>query len=607
MTAPSIEEIHPASSAEGVVLSDTIHIIFDQEVDRTTVQILLEGPDTDRWSGPEQVRWDDPDTDADDDVLASPGYKGMVPGTVTFDKVDGDGNGVSAFDYTGGGAEWRAKAILTPTEPLAANTEYRVWVVGDEETGDNIISGVSTRTVFDTVRGANLGDGVVIFSGGYTGTNAEDGYTIRIKEAGDSSDKLLFQYWRTSSPLVVRELRTSLRSQLLNDGVFVIFSGEHEIDDEFSVVVQVGERMQSTYTWVFTTGSGSILAVPDDVEQSPSVPVGGWEGDSPSSTTEFTVLETIPVLRATHLDPLTIEEVIIQFSADLDESTVTDDTVTIWTEPVNGDADRIDAEGELAKTLSISDDILTIAITDAGDEDTPILVNNAVFVTLHYSIADTDGNTLGTDYEMYFTTTYTPYWASVRRIRLDLGALIVDVPDDTINLAIFEASLEAQALSFGFRSSTVSSVATFFAFARRQYVTCTAEAILLGAISGSSSAEGGGKSKRLADLQVNFGSGGQFKNLLERALGCRVKWEATLTSAAETGPGTSQKPSMVIKGRYDPDRPEFGREWEPVSTHSGIGSEYPAANIKSKNSVYYRRWRANFLGNRWGSRFVSGD
>jgi hypothetical protein len=232
---------------------------------------------------------------------------------------------------------------------------------------------------------------------------------------------------------------------------------------------------------------------------------------------------------------------------------------------------------------------------------TQLLENNIVFITLDKTIADTDGNTLGTNNEFYFTTTYTPLYSSIRRIRLDLGALLADVPDDTVNFALFEASLEAAALSFNALTFSSSSMRRFFEFARRQFVTCAAEIILLDAIGGG--ATGGGKSKRLADLQISYAGEGQFDDLLKKAVSCRIKWEATLTSAGEIGPGTSQRPSMVIKGRMDPDRPEFGREWEPVSTYAGIGSEYPASNIKSKNSLYYRRWRNNFLANRWGSRF----
>jgi hypothetical protein len=604
MTAPSIVEIHPANEAEGVVLSDQVYVIFDREVDHTTVQIMLEGPDTDRWSGPEQTRWDNPDTDADDDVLATPGYKGMVAGVLAYTKVDGDGVDVSAFDYTGGGVNWRAKVTLTPNEPLAPNTEYRIWIIGDEETGDTILSGVAGRTVFDPVKGANIGDGDVYFTGGYTGTTAENAYVVRIKEAGEASDKLLFEYWRDSAPLVVRELNTSQRSQLLDEGVYVRFEGDFEIDDEFTVQVRTSDRMQSTYTWTFTTGAGSIITIPDSVTQTPSVPVGGFSSTTTSTTTAgFSVLAVTPSSRVTDKDPLTILEATVLFSDDIDEDTITDDTVTVWSEPVNGDP-QFDADGVIVKTLSVNGATLTITFTGAGDEDTSQLHNNnMVFIQLDETISSTtEDDTLGSDFTWYFTTTYTPMYSAIRRIRLDLGALIVLVPDDTINLAIFEASLEAQALTFGTPEVRTASMSRFFAFARRQYVTCLAEVILLNAISGGSIIEGG-KSKRLADLQISYDGGGQFKSLLDKAMNCLMKWAPTLTSAGEISPGTSQRPSMVIKGILDPDRPEVGRDWQPVSTYSGIEDSYPAANTKSRHSVLSRRWKRSFAINRWGSRF----
>jgi len=363
MTAPSIIEVYPVNGAEGVVLSDTIYVVFDQEVDTTSVEIFLEGPDTDRWSGPDQARWDNPNTDADDDVLASPGYKGIVPGSLSFEKVDEDGNGISALDYTGGGSLWRSKVVFTPTRPLSANTEYRIWIVGDEETGDSIVSGVSSRTVFDPAKGSNLGDGEATFSGGYIGSRPEDIYYIRIKETGSASDKILFQWWKASSPLVVRQLNTRENSQLLNEGVFVKFSGDFEEDDEFSVHVKSGERMQNTYTWVFTTGAGSIETVPSSSSEGAAVPAAGWDGlGAASGASGLRVLEITPASRATNLDPLSIETIVVKFSANLDEDTITDDTVQVWSEPVNGDP-QFEAQGELVKTLSISGDTLTIQIS----------------------------------------------------------------------------------------------------------------------------------------------------------------------------------------------------------------------------------------------------
>jgi hypothetical protein len=261
---------------------------------------------------------------------------------------------------------------------------------------------------------------------------------------------------------------------------------------------------------------------------------------------------------------------------------------------------------EAIVNLESLDEVFTFnVIAGATAMSTQIYNNNAIFVKLYDVIASTEGDTLAEHYEWYFTTTYDPLYTSVKRIRLELGNLITDVPDDTINLAIFEASIEANALTFATTTVQTASVLRFFQFARRQYVTCLAEIILLSSISSSSSTEGG-KSKRLADLQISYGNGGQFDDLLDKAMACRIKWEATLTSSGEIGPGTSQRPSMVIKGELDPDRPLFGRDWEPTSTHSGIGSEYPAANAKAR-SVYARRWRKNYFINRWSSRYGGTD
>ena len=253
--------------------------------------------------------------------------------------------------------------------------------------------------------------------------------------------------------------------------------------------------------------------------------------------------------------------------------------------------------GKYKYVFTVPDDV----IVGGGSVGTtpPLYNNNMLLIELDSSIADTDGNTLGEDITYYFTTTYDPLYTSVRRIRLDLGSLVRDIPDDTINLAIFEASLEADALSFGDVAVLSASTQNYFKFARRQYVTCVAELILLNSIQGSGAGTGG-RAKRLADLQVNYGSEGQIGDLLNRAISCRIKWEAALTSAGEIAPGTSQRPSMVIKGNLDPDRPSFGRDWQPISTYDA--NSYPAANTSSRK-VGNRRWKRDFSRTRWESRF----
>lgn len=226
------------------------------------------------------------------------------------------------------------------------------------------------------------------------------------------------------------------------------------------------------------------------------------------------------------------------------------------------------------------DETFSFVIVGGGSiGSTQLYENNMVFIRLGSTIAAADGSLLGEAFESYFTTTYNPLYTSVRRIRADVGSLISGVPDDTINLHIFESSLEADALVFSTLTGLTSSQINFFNFARRQFVTCLTELTLLGAIAGQGGVTGQ-KQKRLADLEVRSAAGvGKLDDLLERALACKIKWEATLSSAAEVGPNTSSRPSMVVKGSSDPDRPMIGRGY---STRNG---QYPAANTK-----YIPRW-----------------
>lgn len=231
-------------------------------------------------------------------------------------------------------------------------------------------------------------------------------------------------------------------------------------------------------------------------------------------------------------------------------------------------------------------------------DETPLCDNNIVTITLDSTIQAEDGTTLGTDYEWYFTTTYTPLYTSLRRLRLDLGTLIANIPDDTINLAIFEASLMADSLTFGQLSLSASQM-SFFEFARRQYVTCAAEATLLDVIMNANVT---GKTKQLAQLQVSYsGSSSKDPLLWKRIQDCLVKWEASLTSSGEIAPGTSLRPDVAIKGYYDVDRPAFGRDWSSTSS-SRLDQQIPASNTRTRG-LYNKRWKRGFSSTRWNSRF----
>ena len=203
-------------------------------------------------------------------------------------------------------------------------------------------------------------------------------------------------------------------------------------------------------------------------------------------------------------------------------------------------------------------------------------------MTLNKDVADTDGNTLSEDYIYYFATEYTPLYTSLRRIMLDIGDLLTDVPEETIMLAIFEASLQADAIKF---VKTITN-SDFYNFARREYVTCLAESILIRALlsDGRFSNE---MSKRLANLSISRGGiSGELRNKLNDLLDCMSKYETTLKSGGKVAPNTSYAPTYSVKGALSSDAMKVYRTWEsPSSSNSYV----PAANTKVDSTTNSRR------------------
>jgi hypothetical protein len=231
------------------------------------------------------------------------------------------------------------------------------------------------------------------------------------------------------------------------------------------------------------------------------------------------------------------------------------------------------------------DDVFTFTVVGGGSIGTSVLYqNNVLFIELDETIAATDGATLEQDYLYYLTTTYTPMYSAIRRLRLDLGPLISDIPDDTLNLAIFEASLSTDAFSF-----QESSTDTFFLHARREYATCMAELMLVDALSGNTSLSSR-MSKTLGDLSISR-SGPDILKRREQLENCAARWQVVLETGGEVSPDTSLKPVYSVKGATSDDATAVGREWEPMST-VGEGYQKPLANAYVQSTS--RRWNRTF-------------
>jgi hypothetical protein len=358
---PSIESVFPSADSAGVPVGAPIWVIFDEEIDPTTIAraFIVTGPDTDRWTGPDLQLFDRPATPDPEYFLDSPDYTGIVQGTFEVVKLDGADQETDDETYGYGvPASYRSKVIFTPDDVLSATTEYTVIVSGDELDTDDVKVGIASRTVYDVQLGTNTGSGTVTLSGGYDGV-IDDEYVIEITTPGDIGTAE-YRWYRTSDPLTVRTGTTSSNSQLLDDNVYIVCGGsDFDTGDTFRVAVRPPAYMSGSSTWSFTTGSGAIQEVPASTSTSVLGDVGAISVD----TTPFKVTETDPEHLASQV-PLNTNEMTIDFTDSLDADTVTQESVKVYLHPVRGGftGNPVEDIGEIPKILEVSGSRLTIKI-----------------------------------------------------------------------------------------------------------------------------------------------------------------------------------------------------------------------------------------------------
>ena len=351
-----VDTIHPADEAIGVPTGTEVSVLFDREIDEATITnggLFVVGPDTDTWSGPDQVNWIRPEghilRGSEDVPLESPGYQGIVQGTFRYERIDlVTTTGVATVDTTGDGTLYRTKAIFVPNIPLFADTEYTVYLTGDESSTDTIDTGAKPRTVFDTVQTGG-GSDEVTFVGTHTGL-ASDVLNVEIVNSGVKRTAT-FNWWIASAPLDIRGPVLTDKKVFLKDGVFAEFgAGTFVTSGLYTSVVKTQLPFENTMFWTFDTGSGSLVAAPDDVSTSVIgnlVPVTGT-----TAATTFTLDDTTPVDKASNL-PLTTAQVVLEFNSAVDSSTVTSETVLLTGKPVNGDTSLFSSR-EIFKDITVT-------------------------------------------------------------------------------------------------------------------------------------------------------------------------------------------------------------------------------------------------------------
>ena len=138
----TIVNYFPADGDVSVPLKSTIWILFDRALDEDELNdnFFVEGPDTDQFVGLDFTLQEYPDNISQgDDFLTSPGYKGIMQGTLTFQKIDMTDATLEVEE-----APYRTKLIFTPSHVMAALTEYKAVLPQVTDSEGTLIEGAVT-------------------------------------------------------------------------------------------------------------------------------------------------------------------------------------------------------------------------------------------------------------------------------------------------------------------------------------------------------------------------------------------------------------------------------------------------------------------------------
>lgn len=373
MAAPAIVRVYPADSDTGIPVGETLEVYFDRGVDLKTAMdsIVLFGNDSDMTSGPDNAIWIDGDTGNNKLFLSSPGFKGYVPlkfelvywdttDTVTYAEVTSPSQITSEADEVAANYGTKVKITVDPdfAATLAPDTSYTLYVNGDPDSNG---TGVSSKTVFDVAADAgNTGSGAPVIYGTYAGT-INDTLNVEITTSGNIR-AAEYKWWFTSAGVgsASTGLITNRRYRTVDEGLQIRFTGTNlQVGDTWTINLEPVERMATSTKVVFTTNDGSYTTAPE----SPSTPASS----SPPATVlpGFTSATTFDI---EYMDPMngsygvnpSKREITIVFTDDVDASTVTDSSVTLWAYPVEGYYQQTWQPIKLQKSLAVSGDTLTI-------------------------------------------------------------------------------------------------------------------------------------------------------------------------------------------------------------------------------------------------------
>lgn len=213
---------------------------------------------------------------------------------------------------------------------------------------------------------------------------------------------------------------------------------------------------------------------------------------------------------------------------------------------------------------------------DITDQD--ISTNMMLLFKLSDEILSVDGNSLVAT-QIYYTTTYDPFYASPDQVRSQVGPWINYLTDEAIALLIHWSSKEAD-----FIKKSVSKKINDYKFARTMFVIYdTALKVLNQPGAGLEAGYASGRKKQLGDLSISDGTPNVTisDSIYTYILKERNEWWRVVNAGGNIVPGQSFDIASGVKGDLHADAFNHGRLWFDPNEYE---YEENAANSKAKGN-----------------------
>ena len=220
----------------------------------------------------------------------------------------------------------------------------------------------------------------------------------------------------------------------------VVFAGWSTLTTETSAMPGVLLEASKHYFWrvraELYTDAGSA--------------VGEWS--TPFVWYYGTFLQPSPSTRQTYPDPITFSvspdsgfpnglsnqasfpSMIFRFSVDIDPSTVTEQSVYLTREAVDGWPTP--NKYYVSINRGVTGKVLEITSNEG------IITNSRYTLHITTDVADVNGNHLEEEVTTYFTSRYIPLYMGSNVLRANFGRFLINVPEDLLNFHIYRVSLD---------------------------------------------------------------------------------------------------------------------------------------------------------------------